>query len=149
MNRFQGPERVGQSCRRAWLEPLQRREFLRLAGAVAIGALLGGCSQLNALTEQATSRAVEDAPATADSRRGGTLVVGLATTSIVTLDPAAYSDRATETVVRNIFDGLVTRTTDNQIVPEIARDYRWLDETTIEFELKRGVLSVRLRVSSD
>jgi peptide/nickel transport system substrate-binding protein len=139
MNRCQGPERVGQSCRRAWLEPLQRREFLRLAGAVAIGALLGGCSQLNALTEQATSRAVEDAPATADSRRGGTLVVGLATTSIVTLDPAAYSDRATETVVRNIFDGLVTRTTDNQIVPEIARDYRWLDETTIEFELKRGV----------
>jgi peptide/nickel transport system substrate-binding protein len=77
--------------------------------------------------------------ADADTRPGGTLVVGMAADSIVTLDPAAYSDRATETVVRNVFDGLVTRTTDNRVVLELARAYRWLDDSTIEFELKEGV----------
>jgi peptide/nickel transport system substrate-binding protein len=72
-------------------------------------------------------------------RPGGTLVVGLATNSIATLDPAAYSDRTTETVVRNIFDGLVTRTIDNRVVMELAKDYRWVDDRTVEFELKQGV----------
>ncbi|MCB8923455.1 MAG: ABC transporter substrate-binding protein [Ardenticatenaceae bacterium] len=67
------------------------------------------------------------------------LTVGLATDSIVTLDPAAYSDRTTETVIRNIFDGLVTRTVDNQVVPELAQSYRWLDDTTVEFKLKQNV----------
>jgi len=71
--------------------------------------------------------------------RGGTLVVGLAADSIVTLDPAAYSDRPTETVIRNIFDGLVTRTTDNEVVLELAESYQWIDDTTIEFVLKKGV----------
>lgn len=70
---------------------------------------------------------------------GGTLIVGLATNSIATLDPAAYSDRTTETVVRNIFDGLVTRTIDNRVVLELAKEYRWVDDRTIEFELKQGV----------
>jgi len=71
--------------------------------------------------------------------QGGTLIVGMAVSSIVTLDPAAHSDRFTETVIRNIFDGLVTRTTDNRVVLELARDFRWVDSKTIEFELKRGV----------
>jgi peptide/nickel transport system substrate-binding protein len=55
------------------------------------------------------------------------------------MDPAAYSDRATETVVRNVFDGLVTRTSDNRVVPELAQSYRWLDDKTVEFALKQGV----------
>ncbi len=71
--------------------------------------------------------------------QGGTLVVGLAADSIVTLDPAAYSDRPTETVIRNLFDGLVTRTTDNEVVLELAESYEWIDETTCEFVIKQGV----------
>ena len=43
-------------------------------------------------------------------KRGDTIVVGMAADGILTLDPAAYRDRATETVIRNMFDGLVTRT---------------------------------------
>lgn len=111
---------------------LSRRGFLRLAGTAFGGAVLGGCRQ-----QHPAARDVQDTVAAA--RRGGTLVVGMAATSIVTLDPAAYSDRATETVLRNVFDGLVTRTVDNQVVPELARDYRWVDSRTIDFDLKRGV----------
>jgi peptide/nickel transport system substrate-binding protein len=78
-------------------------------------------------------------PGTEPPRQGGTLVVGLAASSIATLDPAAYSDRTTETVIRNIFDGLVTRTIDNRVVLELAKDFRWVDSRTVEFELKQGV----------
>jgi len=78
-------------------------------------------------------------PGPESPQQGGTLIVGLATNSIVTLDPAAYSDRTTETVIRNIFDGLVTRTIDNKVVLELAEDFRWLDSRTIEFKLKQGV----------
>jgi peptide/nickel transport system substrate-binding protein len=70
---------------------------------------------------------------------GGTLVVGLATESIDTFDPADYRDRPTETVLRNMFDGLVTRTTTNKVVPEIADSWEWVDNQTLEFKLNQGV----------
>ncbi len=70
---------------------------------------------------------------------GGTLVIGLSTASITTLDPADYRDRYTETVIRNMFDGLVTRTRDNQVVLELAESYEWVEPTILEFKLKEGV----------
>jgi len=70
---------------------------------------------------------------------GGTLVVGMADASIDTFDPADYRDRETETVLRNMFDGLVTRTTTNKVVPEIADSWEWVDNKTLEFKLKQGV----------
>ncbi|PZN13078.1 MAG: peptide ABC transporter substrate-binding protein [Bacillota bacterium] len=70
---------------------------------------------------------------------GDTLVVGLRADRIVSLDPAAYRDRDTETVIRNIFDGLVTRTPDGKVVPEIAESWEQPDPTTYVFKLRRGV----------
>jgi peptide/nickel transport system substrate-binding protein len=124
-----------------WGEPemskLNRRDFLRLSALLGVSAatssLLSGC----ALSAEPLEGAVTESVSGPQS--GGTLVVGMLSTSILTLDPAAYSHRPTETVIRNIFDGLVTRTTDNQVVPELAKGYRWLDELTIEFDLKEGV----------
>jgi peptide/nickel transport system substrate-binding protein len=118
---------------------LSRRAFLRLAGMAAAGAALAGCGQrVPEGAEPVISTGETTSPAR-DSWSGGALTVGMAATSVVTLDPAAYSDRATETVIRNIFDGLVTRTNDNQVVLELAKDYRWVDDKTIEFDLKPGV----------
>jgi peptide/nickel transport system substrate-binding protein len=105
----------------------------------AAGAVLASCGQPTRQVIEETTALDQVITPTSVSRQGGTLVVGMATTSMVTLDPAAYSDRATETVIRNIFDGLVTRTTDNQVVPELAKDYRWVDSKTVEFELKQGI----------
>ena len=70
---------------------------------------------------------------------GGTLVVGLNTESLDSFDPADYRDRPTETVLRNMFDGLVTRTTTNKVVPQIADSWEWVDNKTLEFKLKQGV----------
>ena len=105
----------------------------------AAGAHLAGCGNVFPAAGEVpigTQAVVTPSPV---SPQGGTLVVGMAASSIVTLDPAAYSDRATETVVRNIFDGLVTRTDENEVVLELAAGYRWLDSETVEFDLKRGV----------
>ncbi|NIO70170.1 MAG: LysM peptidoglycan-binding domain-containing protein, partial [Anaerolineae bacterium] len=57
---------------------------------------------------------------------GGTLVVGLSTESLIGFDPADHRSRFTETVLRNMFDGLVTRTTTNKVVPEIADSWEWV-----------------------
>ena len=67
-----------------------------------------------------------------------TLAVGIMST-VLTLDPANYRDRVTETVIRNIFDGLVTRTPDGQIVPEIAESWRNPSPTLWEFKIRRGI----------
>jgi peptide/nickel transport system substrate-binding protein len=132
--------RNASSCTPSPLAPvLSRRAFLRLVAWAAAGVTLAGCGQAAQVVETATKVEGSVPPEAAAPRRGGTLVVAMAATSIVTLDPAAYSDRATETVVRNIFDGLVTRTTDNQVILELARDYRWVDDRIVEFDLKQGV----------
>ncbi len=67
-----------------------------------------------------------------------TIVVGLIE-GIISLDPANHRNRTTETVIRNIFDGLVTRGPDMIIVPEIAESWEWLDDTTCEFKIRKGI----------
>jgi peptide/nickel transport system substrate-binding protein len=68
-----------------------------------------------------------------------TIIVALARTPL-TLDPADYSHRETETVIRNMFDGLVTRDTRSGVHLEIAESMEWLDETTLEVKLRQGVM---------
>ncbi|MEW6045864.1 MAG: ABC transporter substrate-binding protein [Bacillota bacterium] len=70
---------------------------------------------------------------------GDTLVVAMRADRIVTFDPADYRDRDTETVLRNMFDGLVTRTPDGEVVPEIAESWEQPDPTTYVFKLRRGI----------
>jgi len=67
-----------------------------------------------------------------------TIVIGLSS-PILSLDPANHRDRVSETVIRNMFDGLVTRGPDMVIVPEIAESWKWLDDTTCEFKIRKGI----------
>lgn len=57
----------------------------------------------------------------------------------MSFDPGNYRDRTTETVLRNMFDGLVTRTPYGQVVLEAAQSAVLLDENTWEFVLKPGI----------
>lgn len=96
---------------------------------------------------QAASTVIENWEPAMDSRinlhdvritKGSVIVVALNTNSLITLDPAMHRDRKTETVIRNIFDGLVTRTTRDRVVPELATAWRQTSLTTYEFTLRRG-----------
>ena len=56
-----------------------------------------------------------------------------------TLDPGNHRSRLTEGVLRNMYDGLLARTTDMQIANELAENWRQIDPTTYEFKLRQGV----------
>jgi len=56
-----------------------------------------------------------------------------------TLDPADHRNRLSETVIRNMFDGLVTRDTKSGVHLELAEEMNWLDDLTLEVKLRQGV----------
>ena len=60
--------------------------------------------------------------------------------SPITLDPADHRDRTAETVIRNMFDGLVTRDTRSGVHLELAESIEWVDDVTMDVVLRQGVL---------
>ncbi|TVQ35005.1 MAG: glutathione ABC transporter substrate-binding protein [Spirochaetaceae bacterium] len=91
--------------------------------AVALGfAVLIGCGQ----TEEA---------AVVESHL---IVANFAETQ--TMDPRAVEDTASHWINNQIFDGLVRRTDDMGVEPALATDWRFVDDRTIEFSLRQGVL---------
>lgn len=78
-------------------------------------------------------------PTPVSFKKGGTLVIGLATDSIFTLDPADHRNRATETVLRNMFDALVTRDPSMELHLEIAESAEMIEPTLWEFTIKKGI----------
>ena len=78
-------------------------------------------------------------PTPVSFKKGGTLVIGLAASSISSLDPADHRSRTVETVLRNMFDGLVTRTRTGDVVLEIAESATMIESTLWEFEIKKGI----------
>ncbi len=69
---------------------------------------------------------------------GDTLVVGL-NQDAITLDPANHRDRVTETVIRNMYDGLLTRTTGMELEAELAESWEQLSTTEWIFHIRQDV----------
>lgn len=70
--------------------------------------------------------------------KGDTITVGMDTDAYQSLDPAAYRGRETETVLRNMFDALVTRSVDGFVVAELAESWQQEGETDYVFKLRQG-----------
>ncbi len=70
-------------------------------------------------------------------KQGDTIVVGMNTNLFYSLDPAMYRSRETETMIRNMFDGLVTRTHEGEVVPELAESWQQFDQITYIFTLRK------------
>ena len=66
------------------------------------------------------------------------LRVGFSADALV-LDPANHRNRATETIIRNMHDGLLTRDSNMNVLPELAESWTQIDATTYEFKLRAGV----------
>lgn len=58
---------------------------------------------------------------------------------IHSLDPAAYSHRMTEGVIKSMYDGLTGWGSDMSIQPEIALEWRFVDDLTAEYKLRDDV----------
>ncbi len=61
------------------------------------------------------------------------------TLDALTLDPANHRNRETQTIIRNMYDGLMTRDSDMNVVPELAANWTVVDPVTYEFTLHEGV----------
>lgn len=73
------------------------------------------------------------------SAEAKTIIVALAE-DLDTLDPADHRSRPTETILRNMFDGLLTRDTRSDVHLEIAQALDWLDDQNLQITLREGVL---------
>jgi peptide/nickel transport system substrate-binding protein len=67
-----------------------------------------------------------------------TLVIGLSSDALA-LDPHDVNDMNSSIVYANIFDNLLYRTRDMKIAPGLAISYRMVNDTTWEFNLRKGV----------
>ena len=61
------------------------------------------------------------------------------TQDALTLDPANPGNRDTETIVRNMYDGLLVRDPAMKVVPQIAVSWIQSDALTYDFSLRDGV----------
>jgi len=61
------------------------------------------------------------------------------TADALTLDPANHRNRETETIIRNMHDGLLTRDQDMKVVPEIAESWTQTSPTAFEFKIRKGI----------
>jgi peptide/nickel transport system substrate-binding protein len=66
------------------------------------------------------------------------LVVGF-TLDADTLDPAAHRKRETETIIRNMYDGILTRDSEMNIHPELASSFTQESPTVYDFKIREGV----------
>lgn len=66
------------------------------------------------------------------------LVVGF-TRDADTLDPANHRNRETETIIRNMYDGVLTRDSAMAIHPEIAESYVQVSPTVYDFKIRPGM----------
>ncbi|HEV7267662.1 MAG TPA: hypothetical protein VGN83_22575 [Falsiroseomonas sp.] len=61
------------------------------------------------------------------------------TQDALTLDPANHRNRETQTVIRNLHDGLLTRDAEMRIRNEIAESFRAVDAKTSEMRIRDGI----------
>lgn len=131
------------------IRPVSRANRLVVTGMVLVGLLLAACAPA-ATPTSAPVAAPTSAPVIVTSPPQvvvitptavpgrSTLVVAIARAP-QTLDPADHRHRETETVIRNMYDGLVTRDTKSGVHLELAESFKWLDDKTLEFKLRKGV----------
>jgi peptide/nickel transport system substrate-binding protein len=97
--------------------------------------VLAACSEGGSKEESNTSSNGEN-PA---SDRGNEVVVGLSS------DPQSWDPIDTflldwSTVATSVFEGLVERTLDLELKPGLAESWEYLDDSTVEFKLRQGVV---------
>ncbi|HEX2032606.1 MAG TPA: ABC transporter substrate-binding protein, partial [Chloroflexota bacterium] len=118
------------------------RSLLRLGAA---GLIASACAPTAQRPTSTPAAGAGTAPGTSGQaqpagapQRGGTLVVAVRE-SVLGLDPANHRSRVTETVIRSMFDGLVTRLPDGKVVPEIASAWKQVAPDTYEFTIRQGI----------
>lgn len=131
-----------------------RREILGALGLAGLAGVAAACTPTPPVSPTAAPAggpaagvpaSGASAPTTAPQPQAGastpantTLTVALARAP-VTLDPADHSQRESETVIRNMYDGLFTRDHGSGAHLEIAESATWLDPKTLQLKIRSGI----------
>jgi len=115
---------------------MKKRRFYSIIALVIIMVMVVGCQSQTPTQESpsAAPQATDEAPAAG----GDTIVIAMAAAPD-TLDPADHRSRESETVIRNMFDGLVTRDTRSGVHMQLAESMDWVNDTTLDITLRQGV----------
>ncbi|MCZ2259008.1 glutathione ABC transporter substrate-binding protein [Sporosarcina sp. G11-34] len=114
---------------------------LVLAMSMILAACSGGGTGTKEEDSGSTSEPDKDsktADETETNGEGGDLVIAVLSDAS-SLDPAGSNDVPSSVVQANIFETLVNRDEDNNIIPGLAEKWEAIDETTYEFNLREGV----------
>jgi peptide/nickel transport system substrate-binding protein len=114
---------------------MHKVRFGLFALMLIMGLVVAGCAPAAAPAAVPAAESSQPAAAPAADQ---TIVVAL-TGAPTALDPADHRSRQSETVIRNMFDGLVTRDTTNGVHLELAESAELIDPQTWEFKLRQGV----------
>jgi peptide/nickel transport system substrate-binding protein len=116
------------------------KKRIAISFVLLLGIVLSACGGATPTPTVQTNPTEVTAPATEAPvvSEPQTIIVALAAAP-TTLDPADHRDRTTETVIRNMFDGLVTRDNTSNVFNELANSLTWTDDTTLEIALRQGV----------
>ena len=115
------------------LDRLTRRDFLRATGATAFS--IAAATALSACTPTTGPAAGSSSSLSSGPKK---LIWGAAVTAL-RLDPQTSSQTVDLQTFDSIFDTLVWRSPDNQLVPRAAREWKMTDPTTWQFKLRPNV----------
>ena len=119
-----------------------RRRFLTAIGIASSGAFLAGCagsdSQETTTAEETTTQAETEGENTPQST-GGELTAGTRLGELSTLDPAHIERDAEIQLLVNLYNGLIQLNNQLEPEPDLAKDWEWVSNTEVVFNLREGV----------
>lgn len=110
---------------------IDRRTTMKLLGTAGLSAFIAGCTDGD---DQQTTKGQSGS-----SKMGGKVETGTLTDVLEFLDPHYVDKGAQMQVISNVFNGLLKLDADNQIVGDLAKDWKIPDETTYVFSLHEDV----------
>lgn len=111
---------------------------LAMALTLVLAACSGGSDSKKEDDNDSNPEPDNNATETEDTEGGGDLVLAVPSEA-KSLDPAGSNDVPSSIVQANIYETLVNRDEDNNIIEGLATDWEPIDENTYEFKLREGV----------
>lgn len=106
--------------------------------ALVLAACAGGSDSENT-TEEETGGTEGTEGTASEGAEGGDLILAVLSDAS-SLDPAGSNDVPSSVVQANIYETLVNRDENNEIIPGLAESWEQVDETTWSFKLREGVM---------
>lgn len=98
----------------------------------------GGTKNAEDTKNAASSQESQSKDTNAPENENATVIVGIKG-PVLSLDPANHRDRVTESVLRNIYDNLVTTDVNGKIIPKVAESWENPTPTEWVFNIRKGI----------